>query len=175
MRKTIGGFLDKIFNPFLIDIDIYRKVAKLNLHQNVNLTYVNEQLSKHSIDPNKVNLGILSKITFSEISAFKALSTDDLFLMLISLSILITIILKNTGLYEKLIGKIAARTKKDIKNVRRIVNYVLGFLYLIYSIYMIKLIFSNKQYILASRMVYVVTYGIAGVSIIISFFSFLFD
>ena len=175
MRKSIQGFLEKIFNPFLTDLEIYRKVSNLNLHQQVNLAYLNDQIAKNSIDPTKVNLGLLSKITFSEQSTFRGLSTDDLFIMLISMSLFVTFILRNTGIYEKLLGKIATSTKKDIKEIRKFINYGLGFLYLIYSLYMIKLIFSNKQYILASRMVYVATYGIAGITIAISFFSFLFE
>lgn len=175
MKKCIEVFLEKIFNPFITDLDVYRKLTNLNLHQQVNLAYVNNQLAKHSIDPTKVNLGLLSKITFSEHSVINGLSTDDLFIMLISFSLIITIILKNTKIYEKLIGKLAIRTKKDINSTRRTINYILGFLYLVYSIYMIKLIFSNKQYILASRMIYIITYAVTGITIAISFFSFLFD
>ena len=175
MKKCVDVFFEKIFNPFLTDIDLYRKISNLHLHQNVNLNYVMEQLSKHSIDPNKVNLGVLSKITFSEISSFRALSTDDIFLLLINFFMIITIILKNIGIFEKIIGKIATKTKTDIKDIRKFINYFLGLVYIIYSIYMIKLVLSNKQYILANRTIHIFTYGIAGITIGISFYNFLFE
>jgi len=174
MRKCIEVFFEKIFNPFLTDINLYRKISNLHLHQNVNLSYVMEQLTKHSIDPNKVNLGVLSKITFSEISQFRTLSTDDLFLILINFFILVTVILKHFGVFEKVVGKIANSTKSDINDARVFVRYFLGLIYIIYTFYMIKLVFSNKQYILTSRIIYIFTYGIAGITIAISFFDFLF-
>lgn len=174
MRKCIEVFFEKVFNPFLTDIDLYRKIANLHLHQNVNLTYVMEQLSKHSIDPNKVNLGVLSKITFSEISQFRTLSTDDLFLILINFFMLVIVILKHVGAFEKVVGKIAESTKSDIRDTRDFMTYFLGLIYIIYAFYMIKLVFSNKQYILTSRIIYIFTYGIAGITIAIAFYNFLF-
>lgn len=175
MRKCIEVFFEKIFNPFLTDLDQYRKIANLHLHQNVSLSYVMEQLTKHSIDPNKVNLGTLSKITFSEISQFKTLSTDDLFLILINFFMLVTIILKHTIVFEKIIGKIAESTKSDIEDTRTFITYFLGLIYLIYAFYMFKLFMSNKQYILTSRVVYIFTYGIAGITIAIAFFNYIFN
>jgi hypothetical protein len=175
MRKCIEVFFEKIFNPFLTDINLYKKISNLHLHQNVNLTYVMEQFEKHSIDPNKVNIGVLSKITFSEISQFRTLSTDDLFLILISFFMLITIILKYTGIFEKVVGKISEKTKIDIEEARTFINYFLGLVYIMYAFYMIKLVLSNKQYILTSRIIHIFTYGIAGITILISFFIFLFN
>jgi len=175
MKKCIEVFFEKIFNPFLTDINLYRKLSNLHLHQNLNLAYVMEQLTKHSIDPNKVNLGVLSKITFSEISQFRTLSTDDLFLILISFFMLIVVILKHAGIFEKVTGKIADSTKTDINEARTFVTYFLGLIYIIYSFYMIKLVLSKKQYILSSRIIYIFTYGVAGITIAISFFKFLFN
>jgi hypothetical protein len=174
MKKYIEVFAEKIFNPFLTDIDLYRKLSNLHLHQNISLSYVTDQLVKHQIDPNKVNLGVLSKITFSEISNFRTLSTDDLFLMIINFFLLGVVILKYVGIYEKIVGKISENTKTDIRELRSTLRYFIGFIYLVYSIYMIKLIFSNKQYILTSRIVYLFTYGIAGITIAVSFFQNLF-
>jgi len=174
MKKCIQVFMEKIFNPFLTDIDLYRKLSNLHLHQNISLEYVNSQLIKHQIDPNKVNLGVLSKITFSEISNFRTLSTDDIFLIIINFFLLSIVFLKYVGIYEKIVGKISENTKTDIKDLRKMLRYFIGFLYLIYSFYMIKLIFSNKQYILTSRIVYIFTYGLAGITIAISFFQNLF-
>jgi len=173
MIKSIGVFLDRMFNPFVIDMDIYGKLSKLHLNQNLNLNYVNEQIAKYSIDPNKVNLGILSKLTFTEQSSFSTLSKDDIFLLLITLLLFFIIIFKNLKFYDKIIGKIAKKTKKDINETRKLFNYILGFIYIIYSIYMIKLIFSDKQYILSSRIVAIMTYGLAGGSIFLSLFNFL--
>ena len=175
MRKCIGGFLDRMFNPFVIDMDTYRKLSKLHLNQNLNLNYVNEQIAKYSIDPNKVNLGILSKLTFTEQSSFSTLSKDDIFLLLITFLLFSIIVFKNLKMYSKFIGKIATKTKKDLKETRKLFNYILGFIYIIYSVYMIKLIFSDKQYILSSRIVSIMTYSLAGGSILLSFFSFLSD
>jgi hypothetical protein len=174
MKKCIQVFMEKIFNPFITDIDLYRKISNLHLHQNVSLNYVNNQLAKHQIDPNKVNLGILSKITFSELSNFKTLSTDDIFLLIINFILLSIVILKYVGKFEKILGKISQKTKTDIKDLRKMLRYFMGLLYLIYSFYMIKLIFSNKQYILTSRIVYLFTYGVAGITIAVSFFQELF-
>lgn len=174
MKRCIRVFTEKIFNPFLTDIDLYRKIANLHLHQNISLDYVNAQLVKHQIDPNKVNLGVLSKITFSELSNFRTLSTDDLFLIIINFFLLAIVVLKYVGIYEKVIGKISENTKTDIKDLRKMLRYFIGFIYIIYSIYMIKLIFSNKQYILTSRIVYLFTYGLAGITIAVSFIQTLF-
>ncbi len=174
MKKCIEVFAEKIFNPFLTDIDLYRKLSNLHLHQNISLEYVNAQLSKHQIDPKKVNLGVLSKITFSELSNFRTLSTDDIFIMIINFFLLAIVLLKYVGIYEKIIGEISQNTKTDIKDLRKMLRYFIGFLYVIYSFYMIKLIFSNKQYILTSRIVYLFTYGIAGITIAVSFFQNLF-
>ena len=174
MRKCIQVFTEKIFNPFLTDIDLYRKLANLHLHQNISLEYVNTQLAKHQINPSKVNLGVLSKITFSELSNFRTLSTDDVFLIIINFFLISIVILKYVGIYEKIIGKISENTKTDIKDLRKMLRYFIGLLYIIYSFYMVKLILSNKQYILTSRIVYLFTYGIAGITISISFFQNLF-
>jgi hypothetical protein len=174
MRKCIQVFTEKIFNPFLTDIDLYRKLANLHLHQNISLEYVNTQLAKHQINPSKVNLGVLSKITFSELSNFRTLSTDDVFLIIINFFLISIVILKYVGIYEKIIGKISENTKTDIKDLRKMLRYFIGLLYIIYSFYMVKLILSNKQYILTSRIVYLFTYGIAGITIAISFFQNLF-
>ncbi len=174
MRKCIQVFTEKIFNPFLTDIDLYRKLANLHLHQNISLEHVNTQLAKHQISPSKVNLGVLSKITFSELSNFRTLSTDDVFLIIINFFLISIVILKYVGIYEKIIGKISENTKTDIKDLRKMLRYFIGFLYIIYSFYMVKLILSNKQYILTSRIVYLFTYGIAGITIAVSFFQNLF-
>lgn len=175
MKKSVQTFFEKIFNPFLTDTDLYRKISNLHLHQNVNLSYLMNQFDKHSIDPTKVNLGTLAKITFSEISPFKTLSTDDLFLILINFFLLITIILKYAGAFDKIIGKISKSTKTDIKSTKKFITYLLGFIYIVYTFYMGKLIFSNKQYILTSRIIYIFTYGIAGITIAIGFFAHLLN
>ena len=138
MRKCIQVFTEKIFNPFLTDIDLYRKLANLHLHQNISLEYVNTQLAKHQINPSKVNLGVLSKITFSELSNFRTLSTDDVFLIIINFFLISIVILKYVGIYEKIIGKISENTKTDIKDLRKMLRYFIGLLYIIYSFYMEK-------------------------------------
>jgi hypothetical protein len=170
MKKCIEVFTEKIFNPFLTDIDTYVRLSNLHLHQNISLDYVNAQLAKHQIDPTKVNLGILSKITFSEFSNFRTLTNDDIFIILINFFLLAIVFLKYVGVYEKVMGKISKNTKTDIKDLRKMFRYFTGFLYIAYSIYMVKLIFSNKQYILTSRIVYLFTYALAGITISISFF-----
>jgi len=174
MKKYINQIAEKIFNPFLTDKDLYRNLSNLQFHQNVSLGYVNSQLAKYQIDPNKVNLGTLSKITFSEISNFKTLSTDDIFILTINFVMLGIILLKYVGIYEKIVGKLSEKTKTDFNDLKEMLNYFIGFLYLIYSFYMIRLIFSNKQFVLTSRMAYLFTYGIAGVTIALSFFQNLF-
>ena len=107
-------------------------------------------------------------------SPFNTLSMDDLFFIIINFCMMISIILKNIGVFEKIFGKMNKTTKTDIEESNNLITYFMGLIYLIYSIYMIKLIIYNKQYILTSRIVYIFTYIVAGVTIGIAFFNFIF-
>jgi hypothetical protein len=161
---------NKIFNTFNVSNDVLNNISKININQNASLDYVINELNKNNIDLKKLPIGLLSKITFTEFKFFNNITIDEIFFIIISFITLIIIMLRNYNFIESRKFNFSKQTKKIFKKFTKYLNYFLGFIYLLYSIYMIKLIFCNKQFILISRYSYMYTYFITGITLLSSLY-----
>lgn len=157
----------KIYN----DENVFKNISNLSLNQNANLQYVVDELQKKSIDLKTITLGTLSRATYTDYAVFKNITFDDIFFSIIAIITVILIILQNYKLLDKTKYKLSKNTRKNIKNVHSNINCILGFVYVLYGLYMIKMLVFEKNNILVSRYMYVYTYLLAGLTIIIGFFN----
>jgi hypothetical protein len=159
-----------LLNPFNVTNDIFNKINKLNLNQNITLDHVINELHKKDINIKNISLGLLSKATFTEPSYFQNITFDDLFLFLISILTFILVISKNYNTIENSNFKFSKKVKQRIRFIKKILKYFLGFIYILYGLYMIKLVLSNKQFILTNRYIYIYTYIITGLTLLKLYF-----
>ena len=169
----MNNFLHKFFNPFNVSTDVLTKINKINVHQNVSLDYAINELNKQNINLKDVPLGFLGKITFTEYKFFHNITIDDIFFIIISMSTLLLIILRNTNFVENKKFKFSKKTKDTINLIIKYLNYFLGFIYIFYFIYMIKLVLCEKQFILISRYSFMYTYLITGITLLSSLYYYL--
>ena len=150
--------------------NILKIVNSINIHQNIKLDYVVNEIIKKNINLKDIELGTLSRITYSDYTKYINLTIDDIFFIITIIFTLILILLKNDEFLIKVL-KISNSNKQKIKKIYNIINYILGFFYIIYAIYMIKMLLYNKHYILVSRYIYLFTYMLAGLTIIYNYSS----
>ena len=164
------NYINKIFNSFPVTQDVFNKLNKININQNVSVNDVINELNKNNIDLKEVPIGLVSKITFTEYKFFNDITVDEVFFIIISICTLLLIMLRNYNFVESRRFNFTKDTKKKFKKYIKFINYFLGFIYLTYSIYMIKLVFCDKQYILISRYTYMYTYFITGITLLSSLY-----
>jgi hypothetical protein len=156
----------KIFSSFNISKDTLLQLTDIKLNQNCSLNYAINELNKKQIDTKKVPLGVLSRLTFTEFTYFHNITFDDIFFGTISFLTLLLLIIQNINNFENNNFKFSDKTKEQINTVKKIINTILGFIYIIYAIYMIKLVLVDKQFILISRYTYLFTYIATGFTIL---------
>jgi len=165
--KTIYKHL---LNPFNDTDNIFNKINKLNLNQNITLDHAINELHKKDINIKNISLGLLSKATFTEPSYFQNITFDDIFLLLISILTFMLVISKNYNIIENTNFKFSKEIKQIIRFIKKILKYLLGFIYILYGFYMIKLVLSNKEFILTSRYIYIYTYIITSLTLLKLYF-----
>lgn len=160
-------FFFNIFNPYTTNVDFINKINKIKLHQNITLNNVINELNKNKIDLKEIPIGLLGKITFTEQSYFKNITFDDIFFITITILSIILIISKNyTFIENKFKFKFSENPTKIFLFIQNKSKFILGFVYIAYSLYMIKLLFNNKQYILINRISFIISYFISGLTLI---------
>jgi hypothetical protein len=164
------GYIHKFFNSFPVTPDVFNKMNKLHINQNVSVNEVVNELNKNKINLKDVPIGFLSKITFTEYHFFTNSTIDEVFFIIMSICTLILVILRNYNFVESRRFNFSKEAKKKFKKYIRYVNYFLGFIYIIYSIYMIRLVFCKKEFILISRYTYMYTYFITGITLLSSLY-----
>jgi len=161
--------IKKILSFYNVSPVTVNTLLKMNLHQNVNLSYVIDEITKKGIDLKTIPLGVLSQVTFTEHAIFNTFTIDDIFFILIGLLNLIIILCRNNKVFDDTKYKFSNKTKQLLKSISQNLNTFLGFIFIIYGFYMIKMLLFEKQFILVSRYVYVYTYLFAGFAIISMF------
>jgi hypothetical protein len=159
------SYIHRIFNSFPVTPEIFNKMNKLNINQNVSVNDVVNILNNNKIDLKEVPIGLVSKITFTEYKFFNDISIDDVFFIIISLCTLFLIILRNYNFVESKRFNFSKETKQKIRKYIRFINYFLGLVYIIYAIYMIRLVYCKKEFILISRYSYMYIYFISGITL----------
>jgi hypothetical protein len=164
------SYIYRIFNSFPATPEVFNKMNKLHINQNVSVNDVVNILNNNNIDLKEVPIGLVSKITFTEYKFFNDISIDDVFFIIISLCTLFLIMLRNYNFVESKRFNFSKETKQKFKKYIRFINYFLGLIYIIYAIYMIRLVHCKKEFILISRYSYMYIYFISGITLISSLY-----
>ena len=166
MKTHIKKIYNKFFSPFNICKETLIKLNDVKLNQNNTLDHVINEFTKKDIDIKEIPLGVLSRITFTEFTYFHNITFDDIFFGIINFLNISLIIAQNINKIENKNFKFSDKTKEYINYIQKYINIFLGFIYILYAIYIIKLVLFDKQFILTSRYTYLFTYITTGLSLI---------
>jgi hypothetical protein len=147
------------------DLNILEKLNTLNLHNDIKLSDAINSLTKNNIDINNVSIGFLSMITYSEYLSYY--NIDDIFFyIIIFLNILIFVSSNNFFML-----KVSKKNRIIILKIYRYSNITLAIVLILYSIYMIKMLSINKQYLLSNRFNRIYINIFTAINILISSFN----
>jgi hypothetical protein len=141
---------------------------KLNFHQDVKLLDAINSMNQNNIDPKNIPIGMLSKISMSEFSFINDFTIDDIFLYIITFLNIIIIICSNKYIIENSIYKCSNETKQKILDINKYINIILGIILIIYAIYMYRMLYVNKNYMLVNRKNYIFIYLVTAISIFLT-------
>ena len=141
---------------------------KLNFNPNINLSDAINSIKKNNIDLDKIPLRLLAKISLSEISFFNNFTIDEIFIYIITFLNIIVIVFSNKYILENKILNLSDKTKENIININKNIKIILGIILVIVSIYMLKMLFITKDYIIVNRTIYMFIYLITAIRILLT-------
>jgi len=140
----------------------------LNFNPNIKLFDAVNSIKKNNIDLDKIPISLLSKISLSEISFFNNFTIDEIFIYIITFLNIIVILFSNKYIIENKILNLSNKTKENIININKNIKIILGIILIIFSIYMIKMLFITKNYIIVNRKIYIFIYLITAIRILLT-------